>query len=391
MRFFRELDPFASHVAVAALAIATWVFLIVPLWRRWRPRVLLLSKNNLLKKRLAAATIVLLLFAVGLWMGWHKDAISARLSPRHSELTRTIPSPSPSPSPLTLTESSVDAMDQNPASWPPLVDQTPASWPSLVDQLLREGIELRDRGDTTNAIERLQEALDSEPNNAAVLAELAKNYDLAQFYDRANEVWRKLQEMGPSAGAAYELADRRLKLRMPTPAAAPMPTAPDSSSHEVSTSPYGTAADFAEYAIKPREHEIDQAPPLPTSTASEVPSPATRASPAEPGPSAETAVAQPGGRLIVLRAPNFGSNLALNLKIDGKTATNIVPGRRYDHFVPEGRHMLTVSVVSNYQPTSTVLNVRRGQTYVFTATRQNTGSVVLVPSALPPGQPHYVE
>ena len=32
--------------------------------------------------------------------------------------------------------------------------------------------------------------------------------------------------------------------------------------------------------------------------------------------------------------------------------------------------MLTVSVVPN-QPTSTVLNVRRGQTYVFTAVRQN--------------------
>ena len=412
MRFFRELNPVASHVAVAALAIATWVFLIVPLWRRWRPRLLLLSKNNLLKKRLAAATIVLLVFAVGLWTGWHKDAISARLSRWHSELTRTIPSPSPSPSPLTLTdssveamaqtsaswlslvpspltltESSVEAMAQTPAFWPPLVDQTPASWPSLVDQLLREGIELRDRGDTTNAIERLQEALDSEPNNAAVLAELAKTYDLMQLYDRANEMWRKLQEMGPSAGAAYELADRRLKLGVPSPAAAPMPTAPDSSSREVSTSPYGTAADFAKYAIKPREHEIDQVPPLPTSTASEVSSPATRASPAEPGPSAETAVAQPGGRLIVLRAPNFGWNLALNLKIDGRTAANIVQGRRYDHFVPAGRHMLTVSAVPNYQPTSTVLNVRRGQTYVFTAIRQNTDSVVLVPSALPPGQP----
>jgi tetratricopeptide (TPR) repeat protein len=387
MRFFRELHPFASHVAVAALAIATWVFLIVPLWRRWRPRLLLLSKNNLLKKRLAAATIALVVFAVGLWMGWHKDAISARLSRRHSELTRTVPSPSPSPSPLTLTESSVEAMAHTPVSWPPLVDQTPASWPSLVDQLLREGIELRDRGDTTNAIERLQEALDSEPNNAAVLAELAKTYDLMRLYDRANEIWRKLQEMGPSAGAAYELADRRLKPGVPTPAA-PMPTAPDSSSREVSTSPYGTAADFAKYAIKPREHEIDQVPPLPTSTASEVSSPATRASPAEPAPSAETAVAQPGGRLIVLRAANFGWNLALNLKIDGRTAANIVQGRSYDQFVPEGRHMLTVSVVSNYQPTSTVLNVRRGQTYVFTATRQNTDSVVLVPSALPPGQPH---
>ena len=264
--------------------------------------------------------------------------------------------------------------------------QTPASWPSLVDQLKREGIELRDRGDTTNAIERLQEALDSEPNNAAVLAELAKTYDLMQLYDRANEIWRKLQEMGPSAGAAYELADRRLKLGAPTPAAAPMPTAPDSSSREVSTSPYGTAADFAKYAIKPREHEIDQVPPLPTSTASEVSSPATRASPAEPGPSAETAVAQPGGRLIVLRAANSGWNLALNLKIDGRTAANIVQGRRYDDVVPAGRHILTVSAGPNYQPTSTVLNVQHGQTYVFTAIRQNTNSVVLVPSALPPGQ-----
>jgi hypothetical protein len=378
MRFFRELDPFASHVAVAVLAIATWVFLIVPLWKRWRPGLLLLSKNNLLKKRLAAAIIVLLVFAVGLWTGWQKDAISARLSRWHSELTRT--NPSPSPGPLTLTDS------EAPESWPPLVDQTPASGPSLVDQLLREGIELRDRGDTTNAVERLQEALNSEPNNVAVLAELAKTYDLAQLYDRANEKWRKLQEMGPSAGAAYEVADRRLKLGAPTPAAAPMPTAPDSSSREVSTSPHGTAADFAKYATKPREREIDQVPPTPTSTASEVSSPATLASPAEPGPSAETAVAQPGGRLIVLRAPNFGSNMALNLKIDGRAAANIVQGRSYDQFVPEGRHTLTVSAVPNYQPTSMVLNVRRGQTYVFTATRQNTG-VVLVPSALPPGQP----
>src|SRR5262245_65703353 len=144
MGFFRGLNPIASHLAVAALAIATWIFLIVPLWRRWRPKLLLLSKNNLLKKRLAAATIVFLVFALGLWAGWHKDAISACLPRWHSELTRTIPSPSPSPSPLTLMESSVEATAQTPASWPP-----------LVDQLKREGIELRDRGDTTKAIERL--------------------------------------------------------------------------------------------------------------------------------------------------------------------------------------------------------------------------------------------
>jgi hypothetical protein len=104
--------------------------------------------------------------------------------------------------------------------------------------------------------------------------------------------------------------------------------------------------------------------------------------------SIETAGAQPEGRLIVLRAPNFGWNLALNLKIDGRTAANLVQGRRYDHSVPAGRHVLTVSAVPNdyfYQPLSTVLNVRPGQTYVFTAKWQDTDHVVLVPSALPPG------
>ena len=80
--------------------------------------------------------------------------------------------------------------------------------------------------------------------------------------------------------------------------------------------------------------------------------------------------------------------MALNLKIDGRTAANIVQGVRYDEFVPEGRHILSVSAGANYRATSTVLNVRSGQTYVFTATRQNTDSVVLVPSALPPGEQH---
>ncbi|MGE5214200.1 MAG: tetratricopeptide repeat protein, partial [Nitrospirota bacterium] len=213
----------------------------------------------MLKKRLAVAIIVLLVFAVGFWMGWHKDAISARLPRWHSEFTRIIPSPSPSPGLLTLPESPAEAMVQ-----------TPAPWPSLVDQLRREGVELRDRGDTTNAIDRFKEALDSEPNNPAVLAELAKSYDLIQLDDRADEIWRKLQEMGPSAGAAYQLADRRLKLGATTPAATPMPMSSDSSSHEVSTSPYRTPADLAKYDVKPREDEIDQVPPLPTSTASEI-------------------------------------------------------------------------------------------------------------------------
>jgi hypothetical protein len=104
-----------------------------------------------------------------------------------------------------------------------------------------------------------------------------------------------------------------------------------------------------------------------------------------------TAAAQSGGRLIVLRAPNFGWNLVLNLRIDGRTVDNVVQGRRYDQPVSAGRHVLTVAAVPNYsafQPTSTVLNVRPGRTYVFTAVWRDTDTVVLVPSALPPGQPY---
>jgi hypothetical protein len=99
--------------------------------------------------------------------------------------------------------------------------------------------------------------------------------------------------------------------------------------------------------------------------------------------------AQPGGRLIVLRSPNFGWNIVLNLKIDGRTVANVVQGRRYDHVVPSGRHVLAVAAVPNSyysDPTSTVLNVRPGHTYVFTGSWDGSNRVVLIPSALPPGQ-----
>src|SRR5262245_53943386 len=85
--------------------------------------------------------------------------------------------------------------------------------------------------------------------------------------------------------------------------------------------------------------------------------------------SVSNAAADPSGRLIVIRVANFGWNLAANLKIDGKTVANIIQGRRYDHRISAGRHVLTVSVVPNTQlsqPTSITVNVRPGGTYVYT-------------------------
>jgi len=98
--------------------------------------------------------------------------------------------------------------------------------------------------------------------------------------------------------------------------------------------------------------------------------------------------AKPHGRLIVIRVANFGWNLAANLKIDGQTVANIVQGRRYDHRISAGRHILTVSVVPNLQlsqPTSITLNVRPGGTYIFTAL-WDSQNVYLQPTTLSPAE-----
>jgi hypothetical protein len=83
-----------------------------------------------------------------------------------------------------------------------------------------------------------------------------------------------------------------------------------------------------------------------------------------------TATAQPGGRLIVLRSPNFGWNLACNLEIDGRSVANIVQGNRYDAWVPAGHRVLTVRKVpyaSLSEPTSIAVNIQPGSTHVFQA------------------------
>ena len=88
-----------------------------------------------------------------------------------------------------------------------------------------------------------------------------------------------------------------------------------------------------------------------------------------------------GGRLIVIRVANFGWNIAANLKIDGQTVANIVQGRRYDHRIPAGRHVLTVSAV----PNNDMRQPRPGGTYIFTAL-WDSDHVYLRPTTLSPAE-----
>jgi hypothetical protein len=90
---------------------------------------------------------------------------------------------------------------------------------SVAERLLKEATELRDKGDTTNALARLQDASQRDPKNASVLAEMAMIYESIQLFDRSNETWKKIQEIGPSAGPLYELAEMKLKTGVTPPAA----------------------------------------------------------------------------------------------------------------------------------------------------------------------------
>jgi hypothetical protein len=106
------------------------------------------------------------------------------------------------------------------------------------------------------------------------------------------------------------------------------------------------------------------------------------------GVSVANAAAKQGGRLIVIRAANFGWNVAVNLKIDGRTVANLVQGRRYDHRISAGRHVLTINAVPNIvlsYPTSVTVNVRPGGTYIFTAL-WDSDHVYLRPTTLSPAE-----
>ncbi|HET9367338.1 MAG TPA: hypothetical protein VFO22_04650, partial [Candidatus Udaeobacter sp.] len=60
-----------------------------------------------------------------------------------------------------------------------------------------------------------------------------------------------------------------------------------------------------------------------------------------------TATARSAGRLIVSRDPNLGRNLVVNLRIDDRTAANLVRGSRFDRLVRTGHRVLTVSALPN--------------------------------------------
>ena len=98
------------------------------------------------------------------------------------------------------------------------------------------------------------------------------------------------------------------------------------------------------------------------------------------GAETEARTSHTGTRLIVQRAPNFGTEVVVHLSIDGKKVAEIQRDHRYEGFVSAGRHVLTVLPMPNIElrrPTSLRVTMRSGRTYIFTATWEPDRGVVL--------------
>jgi len=95
----------------------------------------------------------------------------------------------------------------------------------------------------------------------------------------------------------------------------------------------------------------------------------------------QTATAPPpnSGRLLINRAPNFGSNMALVVSVDGKDVGSFTEGQNYSGYLPAGQHRITARVDPNQtgaRPGRKTLTVQAGQTYSYTA-GWSGGNVVL--------------
>ncbi|HEX8312586.1 MAG TPA: hypothetical protein VF614_14785 [Chthoniobacteraceae bacterium] len=78
-------------------------------------------------------------------------------------------------------------------------------------ELVAQGKTLRERGDMGNALTRLREAQALDPRSPLAIAEIAVTYEKMGLADRAGEQWKRIYEMGESAGVYWTAAEAKLK------------------------------------------------------------------------------------------------------------------------------------------------------------------------------------
>ena len=94
----------------------------------------------------------------------------------------------------------------------PVPQRPPPEEPSNnFEERVAQGKTLRERGDINSAITKFREAITMDPKNPIAISELAVTYEKMGLPDKAAEQWKRVWEMGDSAGLYFSLADAKLK------------------------------------------------------------------------------------------------------------------------------------------------------------------------------------
>ena len=95
----------------------------------------------------------------------------------------------------------------------------------------------------------------------------------------------------------------------------------------------------------------------------------------------ENSVSGDNARLVVTRAPNFGTLEFVNLFVDGVQVADLGLNQSYDAVLPPGEHVLSVSTTPQIYrytpPTQRRVNAKPGETYAFTAFWRNSEQAYL--------------
>jgi hypothetical protein len=100
------------------------------------------------------------------------------------------------------------------------------------------------------------------------------------------------------------------------------------------------------------------------------------------GAGAVSGIASNGGaaRLIVHRIPTMGKFVFAQLYVDDVVVDGIAYGATYEGFLKPGRHVLSVLAVPRpkwWERPPTIVHMRSGQTYEFTAIGNGQGNLIL--------------
>jgi tetratricopeptide (TPR) repeat protein len=126
-----------------------------------------------------------------------------------------VPAPLPKPTPVGTEKLDVnDTFAEPPASIPKPTPVAAAPAPTIesrLTEMIEQARLLRDRGDTNTAMTRLREAQVISPENALIISEMAVTFEKMGMTDKALEQWRRIYDMGETAGIYYAAADAKLK------------------------------------------------------------------------------------------------------------------------------------------------------------------------------------